>query len=358
MYFTKLKEVNIFKVSPKDVKVLLFIRPPFMVLLCYVLFGRAYFYDLKIFIPATIVAILVTVVTWRVHIYADHFLRKRFFNTSYTVKRIALSVLFHFIIASVFITLLFLWADVVQFLGYSFTWGSFVSGLLVGLCTNLSATGFHEGIYTFENWKRTLIEAEELKKLTLKNRLAGLRNQTNPHFFFNSINTLSGLIDINVEKADRFLDEMCIVYRYLLRNEPDTFVPLYKELNFIRSWIYIVQTRYGNALQFTIKGNEPAQSVCISRLTLLAFLETILDTYIIDKKTCFQVTIEMKNDCVEISHSVHKKKSLGNKNAGQIEEVKTMHHLLGLPGIESHTYNNIKTISIPLQQSAISYEHI
>ncbi len=359
IFYQTRKAVNIFNVSPKDVKVLLFIRPPFMVLLCYVLFGRSYFSNLEVFVPATIVGIVVTVVTWRLHIYADHFLRKSFFNTSHTVKRISLSVLFHFIIASVFISILFLWADAVHFLGYSFTWGSFLSGLLVGLCTNLAATGFHEGVYTFESWKKTLIEAEELKKLTLKNRLAGLRNQTNPHFFFNSINTLSGLIEVDTKKADRFLDEMCIVYRYLLRNEPETFVPLYRELNFIRSWTYIVQTRYGNALQFTVKGIEPAPNVCISRLTLLAFLEVILDTYIIDKKDSFHITIDVKSDRVELSHTVHKRRSSGRReNTGQIEEVKTMHRLLGMPDITEYTDSDIKITNIPLHQSVISYEHI
>lgn len=346
-------EVNIFKVSTKDIKVLLFIRPPFMVLLCYVLWGRAYFSDLKIFIPATAVAIMVTVITWRLHIYADHFLRKRFFNTNHTVKRIFLSVLFHFVIASVFITLLFLWADALRFLGYRFSWGSFLSGLLAGLCTNLAATGFHEGVYTFENWKKTLIEAEELKKLTLKNRLAGLRNQTNPHFFFNSINTLSGLIEVDAEKADHFLNEMCIVYRYLLRNEPETWVPLYQELNFVRSWMHIVKTRYGKALRFTITGVAPSQNICIPRLTLLTFLEAILDTYVIDR---FSIVLEISNESVGISHPVHKKKpSLQQKDTNPIAEIKTMHRLSGLPDIREYMDNHIRTITIPLSDTGYEY---
>lgn len=350
--------MNIFKVSLKDLKVLMFIRPPFMVLLCYVLFGRAYFNDINVFIPATIAGTLATIITWRLHIYAEHFLLKRFFDTDYILRRITLSVLFHFIIASIFITVLFLWADAVNFIGYGFTMGSYVSGLLVCLYTNLSATGFYEGIYTFENWRRTLIEAEDLKKLTLKNRLVGLRNQTKPHFFFNSINTLSGLIEIDAGKADRFLDEMCIVYRYLLRNDPDTFTPLYKELNFIRSWIYIVQTRYGNALRFSINETDHSQNVYISRLTLLAFLEAILDTYIIGKDTHFQIDVSVKTICVEISHSVHKRKSSKHKSAGHLEEIKTMHRLLGLPDIKEHTINNVKTIIIPLQQSLVVHEYI
>lgn len=356
--FKQKEEVKIFKVSSKDVKVLMFIRTPFMVLLCYVVFGRTYFNEIKVFIPASITAILVTIGIWRLHIYAEHFFRKRFLDTYHIVRRITLSVLFHFIIESIFITILLLWADAVHFLGYGFTLGSFISGLLVGLCTHLSTTGFYEGVHTFENWQRTLIEAEELKKLTLKNRLAGLRNQTKPHFFFNSINTLSGLIEIDAGKADRFLDEMCVVYRYLLRNDPDTFAPLYKELNFIRSWIYIVQTRHGNALRFFINETEHSQNVYISRLTLLAFLEAILDTYVISKEVLFQIDIAVKTTCVEISHSVHKMKLSKHKSAGQIEEIKTMHRLLGLPDIEEYTDNNIKTIIIPIQSSPVVYEHI
>lgn len=301
--------MTVFKPNHKDIKSLLLIRVPFMVLLCYVLFSRAYFSSVKIFVPATAVAVLFTIVTWYLQMYADRSIRGRKTDSNRIVKHIIITLLFHFIISSVFISILFLWTDAVHFLGYRFTWGNYLSGLTVVFFANLTAIGFQEGVHIFESWKRTLIEAEELKKLTLKNRLAGLRNQTSPHFFFNNINTLSGLIDVDTEKAERFLDEMCVVYRYLLRNETDSFAPLYKELNFIRSWIYIMQTRYGSSLQFSIKGDESDHSICISRLTLLTLLENILDTHIIDKKASFQIIIDIKSDKVEISHTFSKKKS-------------------------------------------------
>ncbi len=254
--------------------------------------------------PITIATMLVI---WRFH-YADHFLRKRFIRTSHTVRRLFLSVLFHFSIAAVFIVCLFLLADAWHFLGYRFSWPGLLSGLLVALCTNLAATGFHEGVYTLENRKKTLIEAEELKKLTLSNRLAGLRNQTSPHFFFNNINTLSGLIEMDTDKADRFLNEMCIVYRYLLRNEPDAFVPLHSELNFIRSWIYIVQTRYSHAVCFSLDEPVSARDACIPRLTLLFFLESILNMH--DISDNFTVSIEVARDTIKISHPAHKRKMI------------------------------------------------
>lgn len=351
--------MNVLNVSSRDLKVLFFIRPPFMVLLCYVLFGNAYFNDGKIFIPATIAAILVMVITWRLHIYADHFFRRRFLNYRHTVKRITVSVLFHFLIALVIINTLLFWADAVNFLGYHYTRNSYLSGVLVVLFTNMAATGFHEGVYMFENWKKTLLEAEELKKLTLKNRLTGLRNQTSPHFFFNSINTLSGLIEIDTEKADHFLNEMCIIYRYLLRNDKETFLPLSQEMSFISSWMHIVETRYGNAVKFIIHWADTSQSTAISRLTLLSFLENILETHVIDRKNIFCITLTVKEGSIEIIHPLQKIKTrTQGKSHEQVAEVKTIHRLLGLPEIQEHENSGIKTIIIPLQQNTISNERV
>lgn len=339
--------MNIFRVSHKDIKVLLFIRPPFMILLCYVLFGRSFFTESSVFFPALTAGVVTVLVTWWFHIYADHFLRKRFIDTNHTVRRLFLSIIFHFGIAAMFIACLFLLADAWNFLGYRFSWPSLLSGLLVALCTNLAATGFHEGVYMLENWKRTLIEAEELKKLTLSSRLAGLRNQTSPHFFFNSINTLAGLIEIDTDKADRFLNEMCIVYRYLLKNEPDAFVPLDSELNFIRSWIYLVQTRYSNTIRFILNEPASAPNTCIPRLTLLFFLESILNTH--DISDNFTVSMEIKHDVITITHPAYKRKTKNPEGPSRQEnEVRSIYRLLGLPEIRETVGHRNRHIEIPL----------
>ena len=62
-------------------------------------------------------------------------------------------------------------------------------------------------------------EAENLKKENLQSQLEGLKGQVNPHFLFNSLNSLSSLISEDPEKAEKFLDEMSKVYRYLLRHK-------------------------------------------------------------------------------------------------------------------------------------------
>ena len=79
----------------------------------------------------------------------------------------------------------------------------------------------NEGIYRFESWKTNLEETEKLKLTYKQSQLIGLKSQVNPHFLFNSLNSLSGLIQEDKERAEKFLDEMSKVYRYLLRNNED-----------------------------------------------------------------------------------------------------------------------------------------
>jgi LytS/YehU family sensor histidine kinase len=84
--------------------------------------------------------------------------------------------------------------------------------------TILLVTAIYEGIRTFERWERTLRETEQLKKANLQSQSEGLKNQINPHFLFNSLNTLSSLIEEDPNQAEEFVEEMASVYRYLLCN--------------------------------------------------------------------------------------------------------------------------------------------
>ena len=78
--------------------------------------------------------------------------------------------------------------------------------------------------------------------------IRALQAQVNPHFLFNSLNSLSALIDDDAQQAGIFLDELSSVYRYLLRANDQSLTPLGDELAFIRSYCHLLQTRHGEAL--------------------------------------------------------------------------------------------------------------
>ena len=89
------------------------------------------------------------------------------------------------------------------FLNYSFNENGFIWAYMGMAIINVFLTLLHEGIARYEKWKQNLEETEALKKVYRQSRLLGLKSQINPHFLFNSLNSLSCLIHEDEKKSER-----------------------------------------------------------------------------------------------------------------------------------------------------------
>ena len=92
------------------------------------------------------------------------------------------------------------------------------------------------------------IENETLRTENIRSRYEALENQMDPHFLFNSLNTLKSLIDVDVNKAGDFIHQLSTVMRYTLKNEE--VVTLVQELECVRSYCQMMKMRYGDNLKF------------------------------------------------------------------------------------------------------------
>lgn len=114
--------------------------------------------------------------------------------------------------------------------------------------------------WIFYNESRyTLKMAEELEKELGQIRFEVLKSQINPHFLFNSLNVLSGLVSKDIVKAQQFIDEFSMVYRYVLETIEKQVVTLGDELGFVHSYMFLQQIRYGKSLELEI--NVPAEKL-------------------------------------------------------------------------------------------------
>jgi hypothetical protein len=93
-----------------------------------------------------------------------------------------------------------------------------------------------------------------------RSELRALRAQVNPHFMFNALNTIAGLIPRRPDRAERTIEQLAEVFRYTLRRSEREWVPLDEELEAVRAYLEIERTRFGDRLEFTIHaGDEPAK---------------------------------------------------------------------------------------------------
>ncbi len=92
--------------------------------------------------------------------------------------------------------------------------------------------------------KLDAIEKERLKRKSLQSELAALKNQVNPHFLFNSLNSLSLLVREDQNAAGKFINKLSFLYRYILQSKDHDLVPIKEELKFLESYIHLIKERY------------------------------------------------------------------------------------------------------------------
>ena len=139
------------------------------------------------------------------------------------------------------------------------------NGLIWGSCI------YFLSIY-IESKKKVALEKHSRKKA----QLATLRYQLNPHFMFNSLNTISAYIHTNPDLADEVLHELADILRYSLDTAEQTLIPLEQELAIITKYLNIEKARFGEKLQVNYALPEQLNNIYIPPLIIQPIIENAI----------------------------------------------------------------------------------
>lgn len=222
-------------------------------------------------------------------------------------------------------------------------------GVLYGCIMSTGITFLNEGVANFEIWKSSLNETERLRNMYKRSKLLGLKGQINSHFLFNCFNTLSGLIDDDEEKAEKFLDEMTKVHRYLLRKDDDMFVPLADEIKFSVSYLYLIKQRFGSGIEIKMTVSSKSEEQLLPPLSMQVVLENIIYTNAISKNDPLLIDISVADDLLQIRHSIHEKKIVENLGTYEgLDNLINKYLLLKAGEVEIRESENQRVIKLPL----------
>ncbi|MBC5993642.1 sensor histidine kinase [Pontibacter cellulosilyticus] len=178
-------------------------------------------------------------------------------------------------------------------------------------------TGLQLSLYFMEKWKDAKIEAEQLQKETAKAQLDAIRSQIDPHFLFNNFNTLYGLIQESPKLAGEYLLQLSDIYRYILQHREQEVVPLNEEVELAKSYLFLLQNRYGNALCVDWNLNADNSSFYLPPLTLQMLLENAIKHNSIEEEEPLRIWISMERDgYLEVSNSVKKRHDVHSTKLG------------------------------------------
>jgi sensor histidine kinase YesM len=108
---------------------------------------------------------------------------------------------------------------------------------------------FVEREHSRKNLAQEVVRVAQLQKETFQAQLEALKNQVDPHFLFNSLNVLGSLIHLDPDRAVQFLGQLSDVYRALLDTGAQPLVPLHREMELVRAYASLMETRFGEALR-------------------------------------------------------------------------------------------------------------
>src|SRR4051812_35018357 len=182
------------KFHTKDFTVLVASMLPMGILLNYFLYGHSYFNSARQFGLTTLTSFLFLGGGFLTYGFVAIALRTRFPHDQQLFKRLIICLSVFFLMSAVYISVLLLAYDYIHFYGYEYIENDFTKGYIIMITVNTFLTFLNEGIYRFEKFKITITENEQLKKEYMHSQLLGLKSQMNPHFLFNSLNSLSSLI--------------------------------------------------------------------------------------------------------------------------------------------------------------------
>ena len=167
-----------------------------------------------------------------------------------------------------------------------------------------SAFGFVElwfGILENRRLERSITRLEHEK---IKSQYSALRKQLDPHFLFNNLNTLSSLIYKDVRQADQFIQEFSEVYRYVLQLNQQSTVTLAEELDFLKSYLFLLDIRFGDSLQVHIDVDPALNMASLPPLSLQLLVENAIKHNEVSQPRPLYLRIESHEGCIFVTNNV------------------------------------------------------
>jgi LytS/YehU family sensor histidine kinase len=204
---------------------------------------------------------------------------------------------------------------------------------LVALVFALALSALHITLDFYASWQKAQRDAKQMETLIVRAELDALKAHVNPHFLFNSLNTVHGLIAQDPAAARALVVELSDVLRYALSHGNRDLVPLAHELAFLDAYRALLQARHGSGLRIEIDPMPDAERLRIPPMSLQLLVENAVRHNRTREDDPLVVHLQRHDDSVIVSNAIKTRHS-ANPGAGTgLSNIDQRYRLLGAHGI-------------------------
>jgi sensor histidine kinase YesM len=227
------------------------------------------------------------------------------------------------------------------------------SALLIGFRISIVPTILvyliYEAVYFFEAWKLNVRKTESLMLEGVQSQLEVLKNQLDPHFLFNSMNTLAALIDDDNTDAQDYLERLSDVYRYVLVSRNKNTVLVEEEIAFVEAYVYLNKIRFRDNLLVETQLSADIYQKHVTPLSLQMLIENAIKHNVASRENPLKIKIQQEgDDYLVIENNILEKTILEKTTRVGLQNIINRYGLLTDRQVEIIRGQNIFTVKIPL----------
>jgi len=240
---------------------------------------------------------LITFLTWEGNRLLEPVIRKQFLTPRTKIRFLAAFFIAGNVIAAIasLVSVLLVGALILQYDRAALI-NPLKLNIIYGTLINLFFHLLNSIFFFFREYRHHWAEAEELRRISAQAQVQLVKSQVHPHFLFNNLNVLSGMVIKDNPEANRFIEEFSKVYRYILNNQQKELVDLRSELDFVQPYIFLLQKRFDNGLQVEIDVPEKYHSWQLVPAALQMLIENAIKHNVVSRNKPLHISIHANGD--------------------------------------------------------------
>jgi two-component system LytT family sensor kinase len=183
------------------------------------------------------------------------------------------------------------------------------------------------GIEFFAKWREAVEKQESLQRKAIELQMEALKNQVNPHFLFNSLNTLTSLVYKDADKAARFIMQLSDIYRYVLEHKQEPTVSWEDERLFVNNYVQLQQMRFLNNISVHVDTGIPG-NVQVIPLSVQMLVENAIKHNEITADNPLRISIYHENEYLVVQNNLQLKTSTEYSGNVGLNNIRLQYELL------------------------------
>ena len=250
---------------------------------------------------------------------------------------------------------------IVNYIWYVWIWDwtiskMFSSGypsMIIEFVVTIIITSIYFAIGFFQAWRESAVNEERLQKESIKLQYNALKNQVNPHFLFNSLNTLTTLVYKDPDLSAKFIKQLSEVYRYVLEHKDSELVNLDEEIAFCKHYIYLQQIRHGDNLKTNI--NIPAnQPIMVVPLSIQLLIENAIKHNEVSDDHPLEITVDIEDQFIVVKNNLQLRTAIPDSGGIGLDTLEKRYAFLSDQHFSSEKTDSAFVVKIPLIKKQVA----